>query len=170
MLFLICPRADSRMESETSINRVRNPDCANAWARPTPMTPAPITPIVSRRGRSGVSPECLLSVIGGWADIVCLHSGQLRLIHVLDHGQQRVLNKQRNLRHCRRSQQRHKRKVDLECFTQLSCYSYGQQRIAAQPEKLVMNSNGMDSQQLLPYFRDFLLGRIAGRNILSAQM
>src|SRR6476661_9889743 len=111
MLFLICPRADSRMESEVSINRVRNPDCASAWARPTPMTPAPITPIVSRRGRSGDSPECLSSISGGWADIVYLHSsGQFRLIHVLDHGQQGIFHKQGNVGHSRRVQKRDKRK------------------------------------------------------------
>src|SRR5437588_3785787 len=131
MLFLICPRADSRMESEISTNRVRKPAWASAWASPTPMTPAPITPMVSRRGRSGVSPDCLLSISGGWVDIVGLHSGQFRLVHVLDHSQQGLLNKQADLRYRRRSQKGLKRKLDLKRFAQLRCYLYGQQRIAA---------------------------------------
>src|ERR1041385_2524846 len=111
------------MESETSINRVRNPLWANAWARPTPMTPAPTTPIVSRRGRPRLSPDCFWSVTGGWADIICLHSGQCGLIHVLDHGQQGVLNKQGDLSHGRRFQQRLKGKLDLKGFTQLRSHA-----------------------------------------------
>src|SRR5579862_482170 len=131
MLFLICPRAESRMESETSINNVRSPLCARAWARPTPMTPAPITPMVSRRARPGLSPDCLWSISGGWVDIACLHSGQCRLVHVFDHGQQGVFNKQRDLRDRRRFQERLKRKLDLKGFTQLRSYAYGQKRISA---------------------------------------
>src|ERR1041385_5203829 len=131
MLFLICPSADSKIESETSTSSVRSPLCASAWARPTPMTPAPITPMVSRRGRPGLSPDCLSSITGGWADIVCLHSGQCGLIHIFDHGQQCVLNEQGDLRHGRRFQQRFKGKVNLKGLTQLRSYAYGQKRISA---------------------------------------
>ena len=39
------PRARSIAAGTRSQSRTSNPDCANTWAMPLPMVPAPTTPI-----------------------------------------------------------------------------------------------------------------------------
>src|ERR1700730_10141622 len=43
-LFSIVVRARSSIGCETSTRRTENPCCANTWALPLPIVPAPITP------------------------------------------------------------------------------------------------------------------------------
>src|SRR5712691_5218535 len=45
-LFSIDARARSSIGCATSTSRTSNPDCANTWAIPLPIVPAPMTPMV----------------------------------------------------------------------------------------------------------------------------
>jgi len=57
-----------------------------------------------------------------------------------------------------------------EGFAQFGSYADRKQRISAQAEKFIMNSNGMNPQQTFPYFRNFSLCGIGGRYILGSEL
>src|SRR5687768_9874803 len=62
-LFSIDSRARSSAVAAASISRTSNPACANTWAMPLPIVPAPTTPIrlmnIAGQNRASEAPEAI---------------------------------------------------------------------------------------------------------------
>src|SRR5258708_3282381 len=91
-------------------------------------------------------------------------------VHAFNHGQQRILDKLRDIGDGGGAEQRLQRELNLKGFAQIGGHANRQQRVAPEPKEFVVNAHGTNAQQVFPYFDDALLGGIPGGNVFRADV